>query len=163
MTQKFNSAEIYTEQSNSLKNHFWCLIFIKYFTLKSRDPISHMHPLRPIWADLHPTFKILCSTFVDHLEVPLQFQMKLIDLQYSEYLKSKFFYLPHPWFLWEPYSSIWMIPRPYHPHPANNEHICLYLIQWTVVHQNNVCQEYTAFATVKLSLVWWVPSVNLFI
>ena len=38
------------------------------------------------------------------------------------------------------HPSIWMIPQPYHLHPANSEHVWHYILLWTVVLQNKACQ-----------------------
>ena len=47
-----------------------------------------MQPSRPIYATLHPTYKIFFSSFnVDCEEVPLQLQMGLNDFQCSEDFK----------------------------------------------------------------------------
>ena len=72
-------------------------------------------------------------------------------------------FLPHLWFLWEPSSSIWTIPKPYHPHPGSSEHVWPHITLWSNVLWNEVCQEYTAFTTGKSSLVWYVLSVTNYI
>ena len=58
---------------------------------KGSQPVGHIHLLRPICVTLCPTFKIFSLPFdVDCREVPLQLQMKIVDLQCSDDLKKKF-------------------------------------------------------------------------